>query len=134
MRTTFFFHNMKNSPRLQKNANEKFSRVADTFVSKCVELRASFDFQCPTYKVSCHVFGGDGFDIHLSDADENPYIAIDRVAEKMYRVLRKKKERLKAHRARKVTKPLIEEQIEGLGVPQKILEVDEREWLERSFY
>lgn len=98
MRTTFFFHKMKSNRRLQQYASRKINEKIEKFVTKVVDVRIGFEHEAAEYKLTCHVVGGDGFAFHIKAKCEDPYGSVDLLLDKLERVLRKHKGRVKDHR------------------------------------
>ncbi len=98
MRFQFSFKHMSVSTALQEYARNKINPLIDKFATKPIEAHITFSVDRHMHSANCVLTGGDGFSIHVEHACDDMYGSIDRMADKMFSQLKKKKDRLKEHK------------------------------------
>ena len=95
------FRNMDSSDALRAYAQEKLEEKIKKYVTKPIEAKVTFALEGLNHVVHLNVIAGDGFDVHLQEKSSLMYAAIDTLADTLETSLRRQKEKLKDHHAKK---------------------------------
>ena len=96
MQFAFTFRHLDHSDALQKFAKEKLLSETEKFEFKPLEAQVTFDQKGDLLTAQCHIFGG-GIDLTAEATKDDIYKAVDSMAAKMARQLRKEKGKRKHH-------------------------------------
>jgi ribosomal subunit interface protein len=99
MQFRFSFKHMETSQALQNYAKEKIRVEVEKFVTKPIEAHVTFSVDRHQHQVICSLAGGDGFTVNVEHACPDMYGSVDHMIDKMVTQLKRKKEKLKDHKA-----------------------------------
>lgn len=103
MQFQFSFKHMETSPALQTHAEEKITERIQKFVTKPDMAHVTFEVMRNQHKVHLHLAAGDGFGLECEAQSEDMYASVDLMVDKLSSQLKKHKEKLKDHKAPKVS-------------------------------
>lgn len=95
------FRNMDSSNALRAYAQEKLEDKIKRYVTKPIEANVTFALDGLNHVVHLNVIAGDGFDVHLQEKASLMYVALDTLADTLDASLKRQKEKLKDHHAKK---------------------------------
>ncbi len=98
MQFQFSFKQMENSQALRQYAEEKIGNLIQKFVTKPIEAQVTFSVEKTQHIAQVTLIGGDGFSIQVEHTCEDMYGSVDRLLDKLATKLKRKKEKLKAHK------------------------------------
>jgi putative sigma-54 modulation protein len=104
MQFRFSFKHMETSQALQNYAKDKIKVEVEKFVTKPIEAHVTFSVDRHQHQVLCTLTGGDGFTVNVEHTCEDMYGSVDHMIDKLATQLKRKKEKLKDHKANAVVR------------------------------
>lgn len=96
MQINFTGHHLDITPTLREYATTKLAKLSRHF-DRIISIHVTFDVQNLTQVAEATIFLSKA-ELHASSESENMYAAIDQLAEKLDRQLKKHKEKIQDHR------------------------------------
>lgn len=109
----FTFKHMESSDALAAYAEKKLGAIIRKFVTKPGHAHVTFTVEKADHLLHIKLTAGDGFSAELDDKGTDMYAVVDSSVDKLNRMLRKKKEKLKDHKNWKIAK-VLEKVTDGL--------------------
>ena len=104
MRFQFSFKHMDVSPALQNYAEDKVQVLVSKFVTKPIDAHIVFSVERHLHTATMELHGGDGFNLSVAHSCNDMYGSVDRMVDKLATQLKRKKDKMKAHKGRKLHK------------------------------
>jgi ribosomal subunit interface protein len=99
MSLKFNFKSMNSSAVLEDYATRKLLPKISKYLRDVIQLNLTFKkYDDTSYVAVAHLVGSHGVDVRLSESQANMFAAVDTLAERMERVLRRRKEKVKTHK------------------------------------
>jgi len=102
----FTFKQMESSDALAAYAEKKLGGIIRKFVSKPVHAHITFTVEKTDHLLHITMNAGDGFSVEFDESGTDMYAVVDASVDKLNRMLRKKKEKLKNHKNSKIARVL----------------------------
>jgi putative sigma-54 modulation protein len=113
---------MESSEALEAYAGEKLSEPIAKFVTKAIDAHVTFSVQKHQHTAHLHLRAGDGFAVEVEHTSQDMYASVDQLVDKLASQLRKQKEKLKDHKAPKLTERMAEAGVENAPVTASVRE------------
>ena len=101
MQVRFSFKQASSSEDLKNYAEQKVLKLIEKFVTKPIEAHITFSTDRHCQNVHCSVQGGDGFNTQVEASSKDMQASIDSMLDKLQTQLKRQKEKIKDHKARK---------------------------------
>lgn len=98
MSIRFAFHHLDPSPALCQYTKEKLGGLVEKFTSKPVNINVTFSKLRRDRVAHCDLMGVYGTDLHAEVKSESLYGAVNQMAEKLRRQLKRHKDKVKEHK------------------------------------
>jgi putative sigma-54 modulation protein len=105
MQFRFAFKHMETSEALENYARSKILAEVSKFVTKPIEAHVTFEVDKHHQHVQCSISGGDGFSVNVEHGCADMYGSVDHMIDKLTAQLKKRKDKLKAHKHPKSREP-----------------------------
>lgn len=106
MQFQFSFKRMETSTALKNYTEEKLKTQIRKFVTKPIEAHVTFSVDRHHNIAQCSLKAGDGFKIEVQHSCGDMYGSVDRMLDKLFTQLKRKKDRLKGHKGNRNFKSL----------------------------
>lgn len=98
MHLNYSFRKMETSESLCDFSTEKIQEKVDKFYSKSIEVHVTFSVEKEQHLVRCSVRAPHGFNFEVNARSLDMYGAVNLMVDKLERLLKRQKEKLKKHR------------------------------------
>ena len=97
----FSFKHMDVSEAVKDHAQETFQNILDKIVLNYTSVNVTFSVNKKFFSIHISLHASDGFQLELEQNEEDMHVAIDNMADKLERQLRKHKEKIRNHKGEK---------------------------------
>ena len=92
------FKNMESSEALGAYAHERIEPAVSKLVQRPVSVSVTFSIDNRVHKVRCHVVGGGGVNLQITQEGSDMYQSIDHLLNRLEEQMRRQKEKKGAHK------------------------------------